>query len=99
MSSVLMGEIRLACHTEGWGDENFIRAVSEIAGCGYQGIETTPNVVEAYEDRPFIRARLNDDVSHGVGRLESGYDSLQFGEQVEGVEGHVISNEVIPGAL
>lgn len=49
-----MGDIQLACHTASWGSDNLIRAIGDIAQSGYQGVETTPEIVVAFEDRPLV---------------------------------------------
>ena len=49
-----MGDIELACHTSSWGPDSLVGAISEIARCGYTGIESTPEIVQAFEDRPIV---------------------------------------------
>ena len=49
-----MGDIQLACHTASWGSDNLIRAVGDISQSGYQGLEATPEIVDAFEDRPSV---------------------------------------------
>jgi inosose dehydratase len=46
-----MSDIQLACHTDPWGPEGFVKALTEITAAGYSGIETSPELVVAYEDR------------------------------------------------
>src|SRR5260370_41804580 len=46
-----MADIEMACHTEAWGDEGFITALSDMERARFRGNETTTGVVEHYEDR------------------------------------------------
>lgn len=46
-----MGEIRLACYSAPWGTNGLIEAITQIAQCGYEGIECPASTVTEYEDR------------------------------------------------
>lgn len=46
-----MSEIELACHTNSWGAQGFIAALSDIEAAKFRGIEMTAEVVEQFEDR------------------------------------------------
>jgi inosose dehydratase len=81
-----MGDINLACHTAAWGAENFVRAIGDIAGAGYQGIEALPAVVEEFEDRPLVLSEiLEQNGLRLVGVLSScgPMSSLSLEEEIE----------------
>lgn len=46
-----MAEIHLACYAAPWGPEGTIQAITDVADCGYEGLEFPADVVRRFEDR------------------------------------------------
>ena len=44
-------EIRLSCYAAPWGTEGAVQAITDVADCGFAGIEFQSDVVRRYEDR------------------------------------------------
>ncbi|MDR2391496.1 MAG: sugar phosphate isomerase/epimerase [Planctomycetota bacterium] len=55
-----MGEIRLSCYAAPWGVQGHVQAVSDIANCGFDGLEFPSDVVQRYEDRLHVFEEILD---------------------------------------
>ncbi|MDR1520818.1 MAG: sugar phosphate isomerase/epimerase [Planctomycetota bacterium] len=52
--------MRLACYAAPWGPEGVIQAISDVADCGFDGLEFPANVVLRYEDRLHVFEEILD---------------------------------------
>lgn len=55
-----MGEIRLSCYAAPWGPEGIIQAITDVAECGYEGLEFPSDVVQRFEDRLHVFEEILD---------------------------------------
>ncbi|MCC8181261.1 MAG: sugar phosphate isomerase/epimerase [Planctomycetes bacterium] len=46
-----MAEIHLSCYAAPWGPDGTIQAITDVAECGYEGLEFPAEVVRRFEDR------------------------------------------------
>ncbi|MDR1611826.1 MAG: sugar phosphate isomerase/epimerase [Planctomycetota bacterium] len=81
-----MGEIRLSCYAAPWGGEGAIKAITDIADCGFEGLEFPSGVVQRFEDRLHVFEEILDTTSLKLsGLLQSVnlVDKEKADEQVE----------------
>ncbi len=55
-----VGEIRLSCFAAPWGGEGTIQAITDVAECGYEGLEFPSEVVRRFEDRLHVFEEILD---------------------------------------
>ena len=55
-----MAEIRLSCFAAPWGGEGTIQAITDVADCGYDGLEFPSEVVRRFEDRLHVFEEILD---------------------------------------
>lgn len=55
-----MGEIRLSCYAAPWGNNGTIHAITDVAECGYEGLEFPADVVRNFEDRLHVFEEILD---------------------------------------
>jgi inosose dehydratase len=55
-----VGEIRLCCYAAPWGGEGTIQAITDVAECGYEGLEFPADVVRRFEDRLHVFEEILD---------------------------------------
>ncbi len=55
-----VGEIRLSCYAAPWGGEGTIQAITDVADCGYEGLEFPSEVVRRFEDRLHVFEEILD---------------------------------------
>ena len=53
-------EIRLSCFAAPWGGEGTIQAITDVAECGYEGLEFPSEVVRRFEDRLHVFEEIMD---------------------------------------
>jgi inosose dehydratase len=57
---ITVAEIRLSCYAAPWGGEGSIKAITDIAECGYDGLEFPAAVVQRFEDRLHVFEEILD---------------------------------------
>ncbi len=55
-----MAEIRLSCFAAPWGGDGTIQAITDVAECGYEGLEFPSEVVRRFEDRLHVFEEILD---------------------------------------
>ena len=55
-----MGDVRLSCYAAPWGSEGAIKAITDVAECGYEGLEFSADVVQRFEDRLHVFEEILD---------------------------------------
>ncbi len=55
-----MAEIRLSCYAAPWGNDGAIQAITDVAECGYDGLEFSAEVVRRFEDRLHVFEEILD---------------------------------------
>ncbi len=55
-----MGEIRLSCFAAPWGADGTIQAITDVADCGFEGLEFPSEVVRRFEDRLHVFEEILD---------------------------------------
>ena len=55
-----VGEIRLSCFAAPWGGEGTIQAITDVAECGFEGLEFPSDVVRRFEDRLHVFEEILD---------------------------------------
>ncbi len=55
-----MPEIRLSCYAAPWGGEGTVHAITDVADCGYDGLEFPADVVRRFEDRLHVFEEILD---------------------------------------
>lgn len=55
-----MAEIRLSCFAAPWGPDGTIQAITDVADCGYEGLEFPAEVVRRFEDRLHVFEEILD---------------------------------------
>ncbi|MCD8350610.1 MAG: sugar phosphate isomerase/epimerase [Planctomycetaceae bacterium] len=55
-----MAEIRLSCYAAPWGNDGNIQAITDVADCGYEGLEFPSEVVRRFEDRLHVFEEILD---------------------------------------
>ena len=55
-----MGDVRLSCYAAPWGVEGAIKAITDVAECGYEGLEFPADVVQRFEDRLHVFEEILD---------------------------------------
>ena len=55
-----MAEIRLSCYAAPWGADGTIQAITDVADCGYEGLEFPSEVVQRFEDRLHVFEEILD---------------------------------------
>lgn len=58
-----MAEIRLACYAAPWGPDGTVQAITDVAECGYDGLEFPSDVVQKFEDRLHVFEEILDTAS------------------------------------
>lgn len=55
-----MGDVRLSCYAAPWGPEGAIKAITDVAECGFEGLEFPADVVQRFEDRLHVFEEILD---------------------------------------
>jgi inosose dehydratase len=55
-----VAEIRLSCYAAPWGTDGAIQAITDVAECGYEGLEFSSEVVRRFEDRLHVFEEILD---------------------------------------
>lgn len=55
-----MGDVRLSCYAAPWGADGAIKAITDVAECGYEGLEFPADVVQRFEDRLHVFEEILD---------------------------------------
>ncbi len=55
-----MGDVRLTCYAAPWGGDGAIKAITDVAECGYEGLEFPSTVVQRFEDRLHVFEEILD---------------------------------------
>lgn len=55
-----VGEIHLSCYAAPWGNDGTIQAITDVAECGYDGLEFPSEVVRRFEDRLHVFEEILD---------------------------------------
>ena len=56
----MAGDVRLSCFAAPWGRDGSINAITEVADCGYEGLEFPAEVVQRFEDRLHVFEEILD---------------------------------------
>ena len=81
-----VGEIRLACYSAPWEADGIIKAITNIADCGFEGMECPSDVVYKFEDRLHVFEEILDSSGLKLSGLLQSIDLFnkeQADEQVE----------------
>ncbi len=81
-----MGEIRLSCYAAPWGGEGTIQAITDVAECGFEGLEFPSDVVHRFEDRLHVFEEILDTTQlklSGLLQRVNLFDKDKADEQVE----------------
>ena len=81
-----MGEIRLSCYAAPWGGEGTIQAITDVAECGYDGVEFPSEVVRRFEDRLHVFEEILDTTSLKLSSLLQRVNLLDKDKADEQVE-------------
>jgi inosose dehydratase len=55
-----VAEIRLSCFAAPWGNDGTIQAITDVADCGFEGLEFPSEVVRRFEDRLHVFEEILD---------------------------------------
>ncbi len=79
-----MAEIRLSCYAAPWGNDGTIQAITDVADCGYEGLEFPSEVVRRFEDRLHVFEEIMDTTGlSGLLQRVNLIDKEKADEQVE----------------
>ena len=81
-----VGEIRLSCYAAPWGVHGHVQAVSDVADCGFDGLEFPSDVVQRYEDRLHVFEEILDTTGLRLSGLIQKVDFIDKDKADEQVE-------------
>ncbi|MCC8189795.1 MAG: sugar phosphate isomerase/epimerase [Planctomycetes bacterium] len=81
-----MAEIRLSCYAAPWGNDGTIQAITDVADCGYDGLEFPSEVVRRFEDRLHVFEEILDTTGLKLSGLLQRIDLLDKEKADEQVE-------------
>jgi sugar phosphate isomerase/epimerase len=94
----VLHDIKLACYTNPWGPIGFVKAIKDIAECGFAGVEYSAQMARDYYDRLHVFQEILNTAGLKVANLLQEIDLLEVENRDNQVDRALIAARFIAAA-